>query len=770
MQDNSIYLEPTWAKFYDYKNNQGSFIGRTKEVLHLKNTILNSDSGSILVSGVRGSGKTTFVYKVINQLKEESSKKLVPIIISAAHVWAERPKESHGDKDGTYKLLIENLIRRMYATVKDDQLPHELEILYKKVQGNYLKHQEISQQNSQEHTEEIKRELSFNLFISDYLYFIVLPVIGGILNLASNNVILKAIGSFLLSVPVIRIGFKYGNVSSSIVSQLGKKSSKEIYQVDNNVSNLEFDLNELLDKSSSKNKFVFVIDELDKLGKDACFDLIRLYKNLFTLSKANFIFIADQQAYEKISSSDKKTNIEPTLFSHIYYLNFPDPGELIVYLASITREWMIDGKKQKHSKKDSISDIGIKIIDFYYYLIFKAKSDIFNLKNIIHDLSFYESKDEQYINLTDSMAEEIDDSDYVVKVNLQKIVEQMYKLKQSNMKSKWKYNYDLLMEMYTFFDGHYNAEFEEEDLKSSELLFDLVDYLVRLNILEQSASKTSTGKSMYSWTGTSEDIPASPDILFKKEIALKEAFEAYINIVNSIDDFKTSYKSRTFSSHKKIYSKSDASDITGIKAHAVYMKYVDYYDKLCDVPPKHIPEDKIDLIISDLQSEQNKFHNNSFKILYSLIKEVFKKENIEISNISTLQAKAQLVSSLQSLRTLVTPLAHQVFYNDELSKQIIVVQNMDSATLLANNDLLSGLYEQSSTFLLVNILSGETPVPEKLKFRNKRVVGQDNDGKDIIKEEEKTIKNILFFKYDNDFEEFSACVQEIKKWVEKKQK
>jgi Cdc6-like AAA superfamily ATPase len=770
MQENSIYLEPSWAKFYDYKTNQGSFIGREKEVLHLKNTILNSDSGSILVSGVRGSGKTTFVYKVINELIKESPKNLVPIIINAAHIWAEAPKDQTIDKNITYKLLIENLIRRMYATIKDEKLPPELETLYKKVQGNYLKYQETSQQNSQEYIDEIKKELNLSIIISDYFYFIVLPVIGGILNLATNNIWLKAIGSFFLSMPIIRIGYKYGSISSNIMSRLSKRSSKEIYQIDSNVSNLEFDLNELLDKYSSKNKYVFVIDELDKLGGNACFDLIRLYKNLFMLSKANFIFIADQQAYEKIISSDKITKVEPTLFSHIYYLNFPEPKELIDYLSNITRGWMIDGKKQNHLKRDVIADINIKIIDFYYYLIFKAKSDIFNLKNLIHDLSFYKSKDEQYISITDSMAEEINDSDYDVKVSLQKIIGQMYSLKQSNMKSKWKNNYDILMKMHAFFDKYYNINFEDEDIEGSELLIDLVDYLVRLKILEQATSKTSTAKSSYGWTGTTNEIPETPDILFKKEKELKEAFESYISVVNTIDDFKDAYKSRTFKSYNAIYSERDASDITGIKAYAVFSKYEDYYDKLFATPPKHIPEDKIDQIINDLKNELNKFYNNSFKILCALTKETLNKEGMELPNQSTVQAKPQLVASIQSLRNIIAPLGHQVFYNDELSKQIIVVQNMDPSTILTNNDLLSGLFEQSSTYLLVNILTGEAQVPEKIKFKNKRVVRQDNDGKDIIKEEEKSLKNILFFRFNNDFKGFSPCVLEIKKWLEKKPK
>lgn len=46
------------------KNNVGYFIGRKKELFSLFNELSRRKTGSILISGYRGVGKTSLVYKV----------------------------------------------------------------------------------------------------------------------------------------------------------------------------------------------------------------------------------------------------------------------------------------------------------------------------------------------------------------------------------------------------------------------------------------------------------------------------------------------------------------------------------------------------------------------------------------------------------------------------------------------------------------------------------------------------------------------------------
>jgi Cdc6-like AAA superfamily ATPase len=58
-----------WSKAINIDDSDGVFCGREKELQQLQSFLINNNSGSILISGLRGVGKTTFIYKTIQNLK-----------------------------------------------------------------------------------------------------------------------------------------------------------------------------------------------------------------------------------------------------------------------------------------------------------------------------------------------------------------------------------------------------------------------------------------------------------------------------------------------------------------------------------------------------------------------------------------------------------------------------------------------------------------------------------------------------------------------------
>jgi len=110
---------------------QGHFVGREKEVELLTNEILRRPSGSILISGYRGVGKTSLVYKALwEAIKKDHN--IIIVILNAAQLEV----ESDGSEINARK-IIENLIKRLYSATRETNVlskktKDEIERLYRK--------------------------------------------------------------------------------------------------------------------------------------------------------------------------------------------------------------------------------------------------------------------------------------------------------------------------------------------------------------------------------------------------------------------------------------------------------------------------------------------------------------------------------------------------------------------------------------------------------------------------------------------------------------
>ncbi|HDN83837.1 MAG TPA: ATP-binding protein, partial [Candidatus Altiarchaeales archaeon] len=148
----------------DNRQVQGFFVGRKKELKLLTNEILRRTSGAILISGYRGVGKTSLVYKALWEAKNED-KNIIVVLLNAAQLEAEAEQKSENSKIHPRK-IIENLIRRLYSSTKDINLPNDIKEdvtkLYKKAVAkefrlleNYQRKQEFSRQAIKEKAYEI---------------------------------------------------------------------------------------------------------------------------------------------------------------------------------------------------------------------------------------------------------------------------------------------------------------------------------------------------------------------------------------------------------------------------------------------------------------------------------------------------------------------------------------------------------------------------------------------------------------------------------------
>lgn len=122
------------SRLYE-RQELGHYGGRTDELNKIVNELLRRPKGSILISGYRGVGKTSFIYKALSELKIKNND-IIIVMLNAAQLEIEPNK---GDLKSVDKLdprkILENLIRRLYSTSKetnlDSEIKKEINLLYK---------------------------------------------------------------------------------------------------------------------------------------------------------------------------------------------------------------------------------------------------------------------------------------------------------------------------------------------------------------------------------------------------------------------------------------------------------------------------------------------------------------------------------------------------------------------------------------------------------------------------------------------------------------
>jgi len=420
-------------------DDEGFFVGRKTEVELIKNDILNKNQGSILVAGHRGVGKTTLVYKAISEAAKEIKagwklkegkdaesyqKKLNEKSETGNGVKIEKKsaKNSHkinllfipitaGQFCNTLKsqkvdldpeTIIKVIIRRLYASFKSAEsrkipMPKYIGELYNKAISKEYKLQESLGRLIKESTL-IQREKKFRLDFKDIGKKEIIQLIcflagaGCIFFTPFQQMIVNQIIGLIAAFPLpFGINAYISYLETKTRSEENTSNAELLYQIDNSLENLEYDLDDAHRRlSNEKWKIVYVIDELDKLGDIGNVSkVIKYFKNLFTLSKATFIFIGNEDIYKAARTeelirqnaavgADPVNDLPPeyrpeeyTYFSSKYFVSRPDWEELQTYL-----DQCID--KSNQCEPDMLKRV-------FHFLGHESGNDYFNLKNVIKD-------------------------------------------------------------------------------------------------------------------------------------------------------------------------------------------------------------------------------------------------------------------------------------------------------------------------------------------------------------------------------------------------
>ncbi len=441
---------------------EGRFWGRHKEVQTLTSSILNRTQGSLLVCGHRGVGKTSFVYKAISEA-QKVNEQIVPVLLNLAQLEDDINFSSKNDKISSEK-IIQNLIRRLYSalennlTLKED-VKNKLDILYKKALASDFKLKE-SLINRLNFTSSVANNTVYSIKLKNLSFTKIIYFTSFILALILELFLGKNPNIFVRFIPVISaLPFPFlinyiKEITKQKKTELALKySAEELYEYDNSITNLEFDLEQIHhDLSEAGIKIVYILDELDKLSQKTLLNVLRYFKNLFTLSKAIFVFIGGEELYDLKNSQNNNDlsyrDESYTYFSAKFFITRPLCSDLNDFLGDIFE----------------VEEIDNALLDkFKLSLIFDAKNDYFDLISVIRDrITNYENQI-PIINLYDLS---FDDEQ---KAKFNKTITLVYETKHRyESVSKWKTNELIIRQLYNHAYKIYNSSIGQEILDESE--------------------------------------------------------------------------------------------------------------------------------------------------------------------------------------------------------------------------------------------------------------------------------------------------------------
>jgi hypothetical protein len=381
-----VRLDKRWDTFPDPDGKRKSFFGgREEDVKKLKNWLIYSDGGSLLIKGFRGIGKTAFVYFAISEarnllsyfgIKKGRKKKNLLFI----------PVNFSGDLNDNNDISNEvAVLTRIIVSLK---------LRYKNLKGiDKLYKVAISSQAQQEEEHSKSR-----IFVIQFTQKIALTIVGVIslyfiqaflsetfpeLANTLNRFGLSFISRILYDtrLPLVITGLFLLRLTWEF-----KKNEKKVTKILlKNPNYLSLELKEILD--NSRLIPVFVVDELDKLfktdkgagrnGVTEINNIIRKLKYLFNLSRARFIFIVHEEYPNWKELNLKGRPEESTYFNWDIFLSGLTLSEIKLYFDKVIQN-------QLSFEGDDLRD------DFVNYISFKSKRVFSEINQLLRDNIIYE--------------------------------------------------------------------------------------------------------------------------------------------------------------------------------------------------------------------------------------------------------------------------------------------------------------------------------------------------------------------------------------------
>ena len=477
-----IKLKEAWdfPQSSDFEEDQvGVFGGRQGELARLKNLLVKKNKSSILLTGHRGRGKTSVIYKAlwdINREKKENEVKIIPILIDALQLESRSEdlnNNTQGNLKNNYRIILENIICRFYQTIKETKLKGLKQGCFRrKLKNLHLKN--LATEWQKNHIVDIGKSYYFRLHnIVSFGVLLVIFYTDKFVDFVSDY--WKMI---LFAVPALII----------ICDFCLKIVKRESFKYDKSYNYLENEFRRLLNKKNLELNFVFIVDELDffmlkdkssdddfeykSINKTRLPGILKAYKNLFQFINSPFIFIGDDALYEGVVRQKQEDNILSTVFTDVIYLSPPSQGDLSRFLDNI-----VDNEsKQSDEYKEKWEDLK-------YYLMYKGKGDFRKTALAVKD---FIREDPEYFLIKES---EFPSGERGV-AKAYRILTQLYDQEFSREPLRGNENENLFESLYEIInpevwtDGGYNFTYNERDEEAKKKQEFLIDFLKKYGVLE----------------------------------------------------------------------------------------------------------------------------------------------------------------------------------------------------------------------------------------------------------------------------------------------
>ncbi|HNQ94285.1 MAG TPA: ATP-binding protein [Anaerolineales bacterium] len=719
-----IVLKPDWDIPVQIPNKEktetkGHFVGRETELSVFTNELLRREQGAILITGYRGVGKTSFVYKALHQVLEKTDKdKLLFVFINANHLETSSIRGIHP------KPILVNLIRRLYAVTQDKklnrQLKQDIETIYKKSVSSEFRSSEVVEKSRKSTKEtEISRQSESSLQqigVTQFVWFISLALAAifqffpAFPNLPWLNKILPLLLAF--PIPVLFSWFwRYTKSATSSESVSG--SAQQLYTMDNSVNNLEFDL-EKLHRDYSDVKTVYVIDELDKLDADVVLEIMRYFKNLFTLSSAMFVFIGGEELFNRYQSTGNDSrefnrSVEYTYFTSKYFLSRPTDAEVLKFLDEII---------ENHDELKNN-------IEFEYYkrsLIFESSCDYFDLIQVMKGK----------INKFDGLNPVLDiniEQDSLLKAKLQKALSVVFNEKYVAYNPiRWSENELVVRNLYAhiqklLYNGagseilDYSQSYDPSSKTYKRPIFelatnDLNGFLNRLGFLElvdyssyNKTSETYISANKYYLTKTfTESIPDNIHFLSQLEEMLVtnigrmyQIVTNYWNVYAVLQNIPTIILSE-FRNNPLGYS--HRINHWGIDAKNAISEIHPIFIQLTSQPVRSLKREDVEKYTELVEQVISRLMDNAPHLLARIFQDSFDSQDLQIMDLkgnSNLFAPSydDEVNFRQKIVSLNLP--HDILTRRDFSRQLMFCQKVPTDDKLSS----SGIYNNSKVYMIV---------------------------------------------------------------------
>jgi len=716
---------------YNPKEKSGIFVGREQEKEKLTDIITRKKSGSILLCGPRGVGKTALVYTALREGKSKTTE-ITPVLLNISQIEAQK---DDGQTELTHKDVLINLIRRLYTTLEkeDGFLDGKIKNLYFKAAAKEWQIKKVLGEERESVDLTTNREM-IELNIDINLKSLISKIIGTIMIFLAiypklfpfSNIIFGILGLIAFFFEYIELWWKKTTISKLVKRLIEKRKDKaeEIYSIDASVGNLEYELSEVLSDLTHKNrKVVFIVDELDKYGKTPqnILELIKTYKNLFSLTPALFLFITGSEIYEtlfdiprhpgsllKEDSQNNKGNqgnqkieseLYRTTFSEVFYLSRPNYNDISSYLDKILEEEELKKLKGDNNQLK-------KWEEFKHYLGFESEDDFFKLIRTIKNFTKKEKTGEIFleINQKDFLDEE------KAKAKFHKALFLIYKDSSFSKPMEWAYNESLyfgLFEVVRVLDApnsqiqlSFNKE-RDEIKESQKKLIDVLEKVGALQVIQR-----DDNQAVFSWTHRDFEIGDTIEGPYPHEEKFIKVFDELLVFSRKLAEVFN----KTFTSDEDLINW--VQSISGVSVSSNFNLFKETKEKIKQ--NEHFNIEEINKYKEELKNEMQNLYSNIIT-LYS--------NGVLQSLPNSQQGKLDqdnLFGCLENdTREKIKKYNHSVVYNVNLSKQILVIENCSREDLLELNKWKKNFEFSHKIIDIKQDLQSLEPVNNILEWFNK---------------------------------------------------